>query len=148
GLWPFSTLGWPEKTRELATFYPNNVLVTAPDILFFWVARMMMMGLYFLGKVPFRTVCLTSIITDESGVKMSKTKGNGIDPLDIVHGATPEQLVERADMENPPVDLDKLKAAVRRNFPRGVPPMGADALRFAFAALNTTLRIRLSVERV
>ena len=87
-LWPFSTLGWPDKTRELATFYPNNVLVTGPDIIFFWVARMMMMGLHFMGKVPFRTVYLTSIVTDENGDKMSKTKGNVIDPLDVVHGAT------------------------------------------------------------
>ncbi|HEY6174308.1 MAG TPA: valine--tRNA ligase [Kofleriaceae bacterium] len=148
GLWPFSTLGWPEKTRELSTFYPNNVLVTGPDILFFWVARMMMLGLHFLGKVPFRTVYLTSIITDENGAKMSKTKGNGIDPLDVVHGASVEQLVERVDIEKPPVDLEKLKSAVRKNFPKGVPPMGADALRFAFAALNTTQRIRLSVDRV
>ena len=148
GLWPFSTLGWPEKTRELSTFYPNNVLVTGPDILFFWVARMMMMGLHFLGKVPFRTVYLTSIITDENGAKMSKTKGNGIDPLDVVHGASVEQLVERVDIEKPPVDLEALKKTVRKNFPRGVPAMGADALRFAFAALNTTGRIRLSVDRV
>jgi valyl-tRNA synthetase len=148
GLWPFSTLGWPEKTRELSTFYPNNVLVTGPDILFFWVARMMMMGLHFLGKVPFRTVYLTSIITDENGAKMSKTKGNGIDPLDVVHGASVEQLIERVDTEKPPVDLEALKKTVRKNFPRGVPAMGADALRFAFAALNTTGRIRLSVDRV
>src|SRR5262245_26388733 len=148
GLWPFSTLGWPEKTRELSTFYPNNVLVTAPDILFFWVAPMMMMGLHFLGKVPFRTVYLTSIITDENGAKMSKTKGNGIDPLDVFAGAGVEQLIERVDTEKPPVDLDALKKNVRKNFPRGVPAMGADALRFAFAALNTTGRIRLSVDRV
>jgi valyl-tRNA synthetase len=148
GLWPFSTLGWPDKTRDLATFYPNNVLVTGPDILFFWVARMMMMGLHLMGKVPFRTVYLTSIITDENGAKMSKTKGNGIDPLDVVHGATVDQLVERIDIEKPPVDLDALKRTVRKNFPKGVPAMGADALRFAFAALNTTGRIRLSVDRV
>jgi valyl-tRNA synthetase len=148
GLWPFSTLGWPEKTRDLATFYPNNVLVTGPDILFFWVARMMMLGLHFTGKVPFRHVYLTSIITDEHGAKMSKTKGNGIDPLDVVHGATLDQLVERIDIEKPPVDLDALKREVRKNFAKGVPAMGADALRFAFAALNTTLRIRLSVDRV
>jgi len=148
GLWPFSTLGWPDKTRELATFYPNNVMVTGPDILFFWVARMMMMGLQFLGKVPFRTVYLTSIVTDENGAKMSKTKGNGIDPLDVVYGATIEQLVERIDIEKPPVDLDDLKRKVRKNFAKGIPAMGADALRFAMAALNTTLRIRLSVERV
>jgi valyl-tRNA synthetase len=148
GLWPFSTLGWPDKTRDLATFYPNNVLVTGPDILFFWVARMMMMGLHLMAKVPFRTVYLTSIITDENGAKMSKTKGNGIDPLDVVHGATVDQLVERVDIEKPPVDLDALKRTIRKNFPKGVPAMGADALRFAFAALNTTGRIRLSVDRV
>jgi valyl-tRNA synthetase len=88
-LWPFSTLGWPDKSRDLTTFYPNAVLVTGPDIIFFWVARMMMMGLHFMGKVPFRTVYLTSIVTDENGDKMSKTKGNVIDPLDVVHGATP-----------------------------------------------------------
>jgi valyl-tRNA synthetase len=148
GLWPFSTLGWPDKTRELATFYPNSVLVTGPDIIFFWVARMMMMGLHFMGKVPFRTVYLTSIVTDEAGNKMSKTKGNVIDPLDIVHGATIEQLLDRVDVEKPPVDPEILKRAIRKNFAKGIPPMGADALRFALAALNTTLRLRLSVERV
>ena len=148
GLWPFSTLGWPEKTRDLATFYPNNVLVTGPDIIFFWVARMMMMGIHFMGKVPFRTVYLTSIVTDENGDKMSKTKGNVIDPLDIVHGATLDQLLERVDVEKPPVDPESLKKAIRKNFGKGIPSMGADALRFALAALNTTLRLRLSVDRV
>jgi valyl-tRNA synthetase len=148
-LWPFSTLGWPEKTRELTTFYPNNVLVTGPDIIFFWVARMMMMGLHFMGKVPFRTVYLTSIVTDEHGDKMSKTKGNVIDPLDIVHGATIEALLERVDVEKPPVDPEMLKKALRKNFGKGIPGMGADALRFALTALNTgSSRIRLSVERV
>jgi valyl-tRNA synthetase len=148
GLWPFSTLGWPDKTRDLATFYPNNVLVTGPDIIFFWVARMMMLGLHFMAKVPFRTVYLTSIVTDENGDKMSKTKGNVIDPLDIVHGATLDQLLERIDVEKPPVDPELLKRAIRKNFAKGIPAMGADALRFALAALNTTLRLRLSVDRV
>jgi valyl-tRNA synthetase len=148
GLWPFSTLGWPDKTRDLATFYPNNVLVTGPDIIFFWVARMMMMGLHFMGKPPFRTVYLTSIVTDDNGDKMSKTKGNVIDPLDIVHGATLEQLLERVDVEKPPVDPELLKRALKKNFGKGIPAMGADALRFALAALNTTLRLRLSVDRV
>jgi valyl-tRNA synthetase len=148
GLWPFSTLGWPDKTRALSTFYPNNVLVTGPDIIFFWVARMMMMGLHFTGKVPFRTVYLTSIVTDENGDKMSKTKGNVIDPLDVVYGATLETLLERVDTEKPP-EPDKVKAATKKNFPKGIPPMGADALRFALAALNTSGRyIRLSIERV
>ncbi|HEU4727547.1 MAG TPA: valine--tRNA ligase [Kofleriaceae bacterium] len=148
GLWPFSTLGWPERTRELATFYPNNVLVTGPDIIFFWVARMMMMGLHFMAKVPFRTVYLNSIVTDENGDKMSKTKGNVIDPLDVVHGATLDQLLDRIDTEKPPADPEILKRAVRKNFAKGIPAMGADALRFALAALNTTLRLRLSIDRV
>jgi valyl-tRNA synthetase len=145
-LWPCSTLGWPEKTRELATFYPNNVLVTGPDIIFFWVARMMMMGLHFTGKVPFRTVYLTAIVTDENGDKMSKTKGNVIDPLDVIHGATLEQLLARADAENAPEAIGK---AIKKNFGKGIPAMGADALRFALAALNTSGRyIRLSIDRV
>jgi valyl-tRNA synthetase len=148
-LWPFSTLGWPDKTRELSTFYPNNVLVTGPDIIFFWVARMMMFGIHFMGKVPFRTVYLTSIVTDENGDKMSKTKGNVIDPLDVVHGATLETLLNRVDVEKPPVDPEILKKALKKNFGKGIPAMGADALRFALAALNTgSSRIRLSVDRV
>ena len=136
-LWPFSTLGWPDKTRELATFYPNNVLVTGPDIIFFWVARMMMMGLHFMGKVPFRTVYLTSIVTDENGDKMSKTKGNVIDPLDVVHGATLEKLLERVDVEKPRRSRDASRRRSRRTSARASRPMGADALRFALAALNT-----------
>ncbi len=145
GLWPFSTLGWPDKTRDLNTFYPNNVLVTGPDIIFFWVARMMMMGLHFMGKVPFRTVYLTAIVTDENGDKMSKTKGNVIDPLDVVYGATLDALLKRADADNAPESAVK---GIKKNFSKGIQPMGADALRFALAALNTSGRIRLSVERV
>jgi valyl-tRNA synthetase len=144
-LWPFSTLGWPDATRALQAFYPNQVLVTAPDIIFFWVARMMMMGLHFLGKVPFRAVYLTAVVCDENGDKMSKTKGNVIDPLDVVHGATLEALVARADAEHAP---DAAQKMIRKAFAKGIPAMGADALRFALAALNTAGRIRLSVERV
>ena len=148
GLWPFSTLGWPEKTRALATFYPNNVLVTAPDIIFFWVARMMMMGLHFMGKVPFRTVYLTSTVTDENGDKMSKTKGNVIDPLDIVNGASLEVLLERVETEKPP-DIEGVKKQIRKHHGKGIAAMGSDALRFALASLNTgSSRIRLSVDRV
>jgi valyl-tRNA synthetase len=145
GLWPMSTLGWPERTRALATFYPNNVLVTGPDIIFFWVARMMMMGLHFTGKVPFRTVYLTAIVTDEHGHKMSKVKGNVIDPLDVVHGATVEQMLTRAEADGLTAQAQQ---AIRKNFPKGIPTMGADALRFALAALNTAGRIRLSIDRV
>jgi len=149
-LWPFSTLGWPDKTRALSTFYPNTVLVTGPDIIFFWVARMMMMGLHFMGKVPFRHVYLTSIVTDEHGRKMSKTLGNVIDPLDVVHGATLDALLDRADLEIPDQkNRDSAKSGIRKNFPKGVPAMGADALRFTLAALNTSGRyIRLSADRV
>ena len=113
----------PTRRATLATFYPNNVLVTGPDIIFFWVARMMMMGLHFMGKVPFRTVYLTSIVTDENGDKMSKTKGNVIDPLDVVHGATLEALLERVDVEKPP-DPEAVKKAIKKNFAEGHPADG------------------------
>ena len=143
-LWPFSTLGWPdEQRRELKTFYPNSVLVTAPDIIFFWVARMMMMGLHFMQKVPFRTVYLTPIVTDENGDKMSKVKGNVVDPLDIVHGATYDALVAGADGHEAALKY------IKKNLSKGIPACGADALRFSLAAMTTPGRnIRLSMERV
>jgi len=148
GLWPFSTLGWPEKTKALRTFYPNDVLVTAPDIIFFWVARMMMMGLHFMKKVPFKTVYLTSTVTDENGKKMSKTKGNVIDPLDVVNGATLETLLDRVDVEKPP-DIEGVKKSIKKHLPKGIEAMGSDALRFALAALNTGgSYIKLSIDRV
>jgi valyl-tRNA synthetase len=145
-LWPFSTLGWPEQTRDLKTFYPNSVMVTGPDIIFFWVARMMMMGLHFMKKVPFRTVFLTPIVTDENGDKMSKTKGNVIDPLDVVHGATLDELLAKAEADG--LD-DAAKKTMRKLFPKGIPPAGADALRFSLAAMALPGRyIRLSVDRI
>ena len=132
-LWPFSTLGWPESTPELKTFYPTSVLETGHDILFFWVARMMMMGLHFMGDVPFRTVYLHAMVRDEKGEKMSKVKGNVVDPLDVIHGAAASDL--------PP--------ALRNKFPQGMPAFGADALRYTLAALAAQGRdIRLSLERV
>jgi valyl-tRNA synthetase len=147
-LWPFSTLGWPDDTRAYKAFYPNNVLVTAPEIIFFWVARMMMMGLHFTNKVPFRTVYLTSTVEDKHGRKMSKSLGNGIDPIDVVNGATLETLLGRVDFDRPP-DIEAAKRNVKEAFPKGIPAMGADALRFCLAALNTgTPRIRLSIDRV
>ncbi len=133
GLWPFSTLGWPEKTPELKAFYPNSVMETGHDIIFFWVARMMMMGLHFMGDVPFRTVYLHAMVRDEKGEKMSKTKGNVIDPLDIVCGAAAANL--------PP--------SLKNKFPQGLPPMGADALRFTLASLTQQGRdIKLSIDRI
>jgi len=133
GLWPFSTLGWPEQTPELKTFYPGSVLETGHDILFFWVARMMMLGIHFMGEVPFRDVYLHAMVRDEKGEKMSKVKGNVIDPLDVIHGATAAAL--------PP--------ALRNKFPQGMPAFGADALRYTLAAFAAQGReIRLSLDRV
>jgi valyl-tRNA synthetase len=146
GLWPFSTLGWPEATRELKTFYPTSVMETGYDILFFWVARMMMMGLHFMKKVPFRTVFLHAIVVDEHGEKMSKVKGNVIDPLDVVHGASLDDLLKKAKDALAPADaLENIK----KSYPQGIPPAGADALRFTLAALAAQGRnIRLSIPRV
>ena len=132
-LWPFSSLGWPDGTPELATFYPTSVLETGHDILFFWVARMLMMGLHFMKDVPFRTVFLHAMVRDEKGDKMSKVKGNVIDPLDVIHGAP----------------RDRLAPAIRNRFPEGMPAFGADALRYTLASLTQQGRdIRLSLERV
>ncbi|HTE51957.1 MAG TPA: valine--tRNA ligase [Kofleriaceae bacterium] len=143
GLWPFSTLGWPAATRDLKTFYPNAVLVTAPDIIFFWVARMMMMGLHFTGKVPFRVVYLTPIVVDENGDKMSKVKGNGMDPLDVVHGATLAQLIEAADGHEEAIKY------LKKHRPQGLQAFGADALRFTLAVMTTPGRsVRLSTDRI
>jgi valyl-tRNA synthetase len=145
-LWPFSTLGWPEQTRELKTFYPTSVMETGYDILFFWVARMMMMGLHFMKKVPFRTVYLHAIVVDEHGEKMSKVKGNVIDPLDVVYGATKEQLIEKAKSQlSPPSAITNIE----KSFPQGIPAAGADALRFTLASLAAQGRnIRLAIARV
>jgi valyl-tRNA synthetase len=145
-LWPFSTLGWPEATRELKTFYPTSVMETGYDILFFWVARMMMMGLHFMKKVPFRTVFLHALVVDENGEKMSKTRGNVIDPLDVIHGATLDELLAKAkDDRLKPEAIENIK----KHFPTGIVPSGADALRFTLAAMAAQGRnIRLSIQRV
>jgi valyl-tRNA synthetase len=152
GLWPFSTLGWPEATRELKTFYPTSVMETGYDILFFWVARMMMLGLHFMKKVPFRTVFLHALVVDENGKKMSKVEGNVIDPLDVVYGTTLDELLRKAKEGLTGVAPEKLQKAldhIRETFPKGIPPAGADALRFTLAALAAQGRnIRLSIPRV
>jgi valyl-tRNA synthetase len=133
GLWPMSTLGWPQQTDDLKTFYPTSVLETGHDIIFFWVARMMMFGLHFMKDVPFRTVYLHAIVRDEKGEKMSKTKGNVIDPLDSIRGASADQLAPN----------------LRNKFPQGMPAFGADALRFTLASLTQQGRdIKLSLDRV
>jgi valyl-tRNA synthetase len=137
-LWCHSTLGWPEDTRELRTFLPSSVLITGFDIIFFWVVRMIMTTTYFTGKIPFRDVYINAIVRDEDGQKMSKSKGNIIDPLDLIDGTDLEALVAKQTSGLLlPKQREAIEKRTRRQFPQGIAPFGADAVRFTFASLAT-----------
>ena len=140
-LWPFGSLGWPEDTADFKKFFPTTLLVTGFDIIFFWVARMMMMSLEFTGKVPFKDVYVTGLIRDENGQKMSKSKGNIIDPIDLIYGINLEDLVTKRTSNLMQEGLaEKIERKTRKQFPNGIDSYGTDAVRMTFYSLATHTR--------
>ncbi|MBL87995.1 MAG: valine--tRNA ligase [Gammaproteobacteria bacterium] len=137
-LWPFSSLGWPKETEDFKKYFPTSLLVTGFDIIFFWVARMMMMSLEFTNKIPFKDVYVTGLIRDENGQKMSKSKGNVIDPLDLIYGISQDDLVEKRTSNLMQEGIaQKIERKTRNQFPKGIDSYGTDALRMTFYSLAT-----------
>lgn len=149
-LWPFATLGWPEQADVYHSFYPTQTLVTGFDIIFFWVARMVMLGYYCTGHCPFKEVYITGLIRDHQGQKMSKSKGNVLDPIDLIDGISLEDLIaKRTRHMMQPQQAAAITKATRKQFPDGIPSFGTDALRFSFCALASTGRdINFELERI
>lgn len=150
GLFPFSVMGWPEETVDFKSFYPTALLETGHDILFFWVARMVMLGMKLTGRVPFKKVFLHAMVRDAHGRKMSKSLGNVIDPLEVIQGITLEGLLQRLDQGNlDKKEMEVAKLGLIKDFPKGIPECGADALRFALVAYTAQSdRINLDIQRV
>lgn len=150
GLFPFSVFGWPDNTGDLEAFYPTTLLETGHDILFFWVARMVFFGQKLLGKLPFKEIYLHPMVRDAHGRKMSKSLGNVIDPMDVIHGISLEGLHAQLVNSNlDPREIEKAKAGQKQDYPNGIPECGSDALRFALCAYITQARdINLDINRV